>query len=248
MSVRLVLAAIIITVIFWLMKRYSALPPKERRQWLIKVGIGAFVAVMLLGVVTGRMHWIGGVAAALVGFAKFGFRFANRALPFMGLFGKNAFGNPVFSTAHLRVRVDLQTKVVTGEVIEGPHAGSQLETLTDEQLQELESYYQQRDQRSFYLIRVLRQSRTAQSSGYQQHSRQQSRQEDFSSVADPSYNEALQILGLESYLHTEPPDRDTIIKAHRRLMQKLHPDRGGNDYLASRVNLAKEIVLKRASR
>ena len=50
--------------------------------------------------------------------------------------------------------------------------------------------------------------------------------------------QALSTLGLE-----EGASKDDIISAHRKLMQKFHPDRGGNDFLASQINHAKDVLL-----
>ncbi len=51
--------------------------------------------------------------------------------------------------------------------------------------------------------------------------------------------DALAILGLE-----EGADRATILAAHRRLMHRCHPDRGGSDYLAARLNEARDCLLE----
>ncbi len=51
--------------------------------------------------------------------------------------------------------------------------------------------------------------------------------------------EAYLILGLSPGVR-----RNDVYAAYRNLIKRLHPDQGGTSYLASRVNEAKDVLLK----
>ena len=59
-----------------------------------------------------------------------------------------------------------------------------------------------------------------------------------SAAREMDKEQAFAVLGLSS-----GASKEEIVEAHRRLMQKLHPDRGGSDYLAATLNLAKRVLL-----
>lgn len=59
--------------------------------------------------------------------------------------------------------------------------------------------------------------------------------------APMSREEAYQVLGLEP---GASPER--IRDEYKRLMKKMHPDHGGTNYLAARINEAKDVLLGRA--
>jgi DnaJ-domain-containing protein 1 len=54
--------------------------------------------------------------------------------------------------------------------------------------------------------------------------------------------EARAILGVDS-----SADADAIRAAHRRLVSAVHPDRGGSADLTRRINVARDVLLKRGN-
>lgn len=53
-------------------------------------------------------------------------------------------------------------------------------------------------------------------------------------------DEAYEVLGLQ-----KGATRDDVMRSHRSLIKKLHPDQGGSTDLAARVNEAKDVLMRR---
>ena len=140
-------------------------------------------------------------------------------------------------TRFLLMTLDHDSADMDGEVLEGQFKAQKLSQLGIEQLIALAKECSQ-DADSLqvleaYLDRAHPQWREL--NGGFAHSESKSR-----SVEEPAMDRhtALEILGLE-----EGASKDEIVQAHRRLMQKMHPDRGGSDFLAKKINAARDFLL-----
>lgn len=89
------------------------------------------------------------------------------------------------------------------------------------------------------LVQLLPVFLRARRAGAQQENQGGSRDRGTSANPKMRREEALEILGLRP-----EASRQQIIDAHRRLMQKIHPDRGGSAYLAAQLNKARDILLE----
>ena len=213
-----------------------------RVQWqLLAVTVALTLLVLVL---TGRAHWLTAVFAALLPLLRGlmtllgGLPLLKRVLDSMNTAkSARAPGGGQKSTVqsrYIRMTLNHDTGDIDGEVVAGSYAGKSLNRLElDDLLQLLQECAD--DEESVALLQAYL-DRVHGDSWQQQAGAE--RRAAAPGDGEMTRQEALEILGL-------PPDagREDIVAAHRRLMQKLHPDRGGSAYLAARINLAKDILL-----
>ncbi|MCB1760856.1 MAG: DnaJ domain-containing protein [Gammaproteobacteria bacterium] len=239
MRLLLILAAALL--LYYLGYRWLVNQPRQKRIQALLVVTG----LVLIGLVaTGRASWIFALLGAALPFLRRVMTLLNY-LPLVQRLYRQYGGGSVASsgqqstveTRFLRLMLDHDSGEMSGTVLEGAFAGRTLAELTLAQLLQLLSLCRQQDQESAQLLEAYL-DRT-QTGDWRQQSGTESggqRSEGFSESMDRA--EALQILGLE-----EGAGEDQIRDAHRRLMQKLHPDRGGSTYLAWKINQAKTVLL-----
>ena len=142
-------------------------------------------------------------------------------------------------TRFLRMTLDHDSGVMTGRVTEGRFAGRMLDDLDLDDLIALWAECRAEDAQSAavleaYLDRTQGEAwrEAAAQSGTGAGPRAPG------AAGAMSREEAHEILGLEP-----GASRKAIHDAHRSLMQKVHPDHGGSNYLAAKINQAKALLL-----
>ncbi|MFN2360886.1 MAG: DnaJ domain-containing protein [Marinobacter sp.] len=235
---------IIFAVVAWFWLRSQ--PVSQRKQAIIKLAVFSAILIVVIMALTGRLHFL----FALLGFL---FPLLRRFLP--ALLGGGMSGGAGGDGAQprtgnqskvasdiLNMTLDHDSGDMSGEILKGPMAGRTLADLGEDEFIELLQYCRQHDDDSARLLETYLDRRFGDSwRGDDPHTGEDSESgesgERYRGGA-LSENEARDILGVEP-----GATRDDIIQAHRRMMQKIHPDRGGSNYFAARVNEAKELLL-----
>ncbi|KJS04754.1 MAG: hypothetical protein VR73_13965 [Gammaproteobacteria bacterium BRH_c0] len=207
----------------------------ERKKAIRSWGLALVLVATVLLVAMGKMHWVGAAIAAAVTLFKVLASFGIRAFPFLKMWQRNTGKPSRIRTAGLEVTFNFASGEMDGTLFKGPYAGSSLNSLDEDSLNQQFAFFQGSDRQSALLLKSYLIKRGF--SGYGPN------QGDYGqpgslTAGNITKDEALQILGLEP-----GASQEEIIRAHRRLIQKLHPDRGGNDYLAAKINSAKDTLL-----
>ena len=196
---------------------------------------------------TGRLHPLAAILGAALPFLTRVISLITRGAQFAAMFRflKNmgiSVGAPASGTANAPGASEIRSRyihmvlfhdtgLIDGMIIEGQFQNAKLSQLELPQLIELLKEIQN-DQDSVNLLIA-----------YLEREHPEWREDTdvrTSPVSDTTMDDAqaLDILCLE-----DSATRDDIILAHRRMMQKMHPDRGGSTYLAAKINAAKEQLL-----
>ena len=241
------LGAVVGVIAFWML--WKEVAAKNRPKKLSKVAVGAagvLIAMLLLLTASGRLPWLAALVAGALPFLRWTLGLlAGQAIRSwlgnaMGMGGFNPFqrtaapgGAPPkassVATDDLAMTLDHATGDMEGEVLRGPLRGKRLGELDFDALKALYGELQAADSQQLlgaYLDRRFPDWRDAE------------QRVDHPDPATMDRQQALAVLGLEA-----GASEAEIVGAHRRLMQKLHPDRGGTDYLAATLNRAKEVLL-----
>ena len=240
-----ILLLVALIVVFLAFSWFTRLPlqrrQKVRKQGLL-IGIGGILLFLL---VTGRLHPLFAVLAALLPFASRAMGLLQAFSAFRSIRHRLSGQQQPTSgktsevrTRYLRMALDHDSGSMDAEVLTGQFAKRTLSSMNLTELHTLLAECRVHDPQSVTLLEAWL-DRNHGDEWRQPHTDHQG---NGSRQPKPDGNmsalEAREILGVSA-----DADREQIIHAHRHLMQKLHPDRGGSDYFATKLNQAKKVLL-----
>lgn len=238
---------IAVVILLWLgLRWFVRTPPRQVVKDLKKYGLYAAIGVVVLLALTGRLNWVFAAVAAAIPLFQRALGML-RYLPLIqGLMGryratKAATSGPsqgqqsTVESRYFRMTLDHDTGDMDGEVLEGNFADRMLSQLKLEQCLLLREECLHADPESLALLEAYL---DRQHPEWREQFSYESHQQASTGTDRMTPEEAREILNVD-----KNASREDIIQAHRRLMHKLHPDRGGSDYLAAKINLAKDCLL-----
>jgi hypothetical protein len=154
-----------------------------------------------------------------------------------GLSGPSAARDSTVETRFIRMTLDHDTGAMSGTVLEGRFAGMRLEELRPPELLALLRECRAEDEEAARLLEAYLDR--VRSNWHDEMAGDEARTAPPPTSPDVTVEEAYAILGL-----APGADAAAIKSSHHRLMKQLHPDHGGTDYLASKINRARDVLLK----
>ncbi|MBL8670134.1 MAG: J domain-containing protein [Alphaproteobacteria bacterium] len=246
----LLLGIVLLVVVLWLSGRFAGADPAALARRLrsmpwqvVALGAGAIVGLVLL--LTGRISLLLTlVAVGLPFFVRWG-QLWNRI---KAATGPTSGGRSEVVTRTLKVALDHDTGAVSGTVRAGRYEGRALGSLALDELLDLLETCRADDPDSAALVEAYLDREHGPDwrggpgggPGGGQGSGAGSGPVPPGRGGDMSVAEALRVLGLD-----EQADAEAIKAAHRRILQRVHPDRGGSAALAAQANRARDVLLRR---
>ncbi len=142
-------------------------------------------------------------------------------------------------SAMIEMDYDHTIGAMTGRIIAGPHEGTSLDRLDQAQCETVYALCQRDDPDGARLLEAYLHRRFAgwRPAGQRDDDAGERRARPSTRMSE---DEAYEVLGLR-----RGASRDEIVRSHRTVMKKWHPDQGGTADLAARANEAKEVLLRR---
>ena len=236
---RVILLLVIVFTLVVLVRRAQQQPPHKRRAAYLQIIFGSAVIGVVILTLMGKMHWVGAALTGLLVAARQMLPVLVRLLPALGSLrtsgARSSSKQSEVTSRIIKMTLDHDSGDLSGVVLESTFKGWLLSELNRQQLDELLSYCQHEDTDSAQLLASYLEQRFPEDAPDREETDHRRGE---NGPAPSSRAEALAVLGLQ-----DDATEEDIIAAHRALIQKCHPDRGGNDYLAAKINQAKDQLL-----